>query len=153
MRKLLFICSMMVASLTAFAQFLVYRSAETPNQSYTPSPGYGTPFIIHSPAPSVSYQPYYSGAPSQVHQYQQPTPPKMQQVTLKGYYKKGNDWYYTPIRVGVVGDEVRLLSTKTQHGWSNCGNKASEVGVFDTEEIRDNFNYKAYTTLFGTVYF
>lgn len=77
----------------------------------------------------------------------------MQEVTLRGYYKKGDDWYYTPIRVGVIGEEVRLLSTETQYGWSNCGNKASEVGAWDSEEIRDNFNYKVYTTLYGTVYF
>jgi hypothetical protein len=77
----------------------------------------------------------------------------MQEVTLKGYYKKGNDWYSMPIRVGVIGEEVRLLSIKTQYGWSNCGNKASEVGAWDSEEIRDNFNYKAYTTIYGTIYF
>ena len=67
--------------------------------------------------------------------------------------KKGNDWYYTPIRVGVIGDEVRLLSAKTQYGWSNCGSKASDVGAWDSEEIRDNFNYKVYSTLHGTIYF
>ena len=77
----------------------------------------------------------------------------MQEVTLRGYYKKGNNWYSTPIRVGVIGKEIRVLSTKTQNGWSNCGNKASEVGPFDSEEIKDNFNYKAFTTIFGTIYF
>jgi hypothetical protein len=78
----------------------------------------------------------------------------MQEVTLKGYYKKGDDWYYTPIRVGVIGDEeVRVLSVKTQHGWMNCGNVASSVGAFDSEVVRDNFNYKAYTTIYGTIYF
>lgn len=77
----------------------------------------------------------------------------MQEVTLRGYYKKGSDWYSTPIRVGVIGEEIRLLSTKTQYGWSNCGNKASEVGAFDPEVIRDNFNYKVFTTIYGTIYF
>ena len=90
---------------------------------------------------------------SQTYQ-QQPARPRMQEVTLKGYYKKGDDWYYTPIRVGVIGDEeVRVLSVKTQHGWMNCGNAASSVGAFDSEVIRDNFNYKAYTTIYGTIYF
>ena len=88
-----------------------------------------------------------------VAQSHQQTKPRMQEVTLKGYYMKGNDWYYTPIRVGVIGDEVRLLSAKTQYGWSNCGSKASDVGAWDSEEIRDNFNYKAYTTIYGTIYF
>ena len=77
----------------------------------------------------------------------------MQEVTLRGYYKKGNDWYHMPIRVGVIGDEVRLLSVKTQYGWSNCGNAASYVSTFDSEEVRDNFNFKAYSVQFGTVYF
>lgn len=77
----------------------------------------------------------------------------MQEVTLRGYYKKGNDWHSTPIRVGVIGEEIRLLSAKTQYGWSNCGNKASEIGAFDPEVIRDNFNYKVFTTTYGTIYF
>ena len=140
MKKILFASLMLFGAMSANAQFTVFQPVDVPQTSYTPSSGYGTPFTIFEPVYSNPYQ-------------QQQARPKMQEVTLRGYYKKGNDWYYTPIRVGVVGDEVRLLSTKTQHGWSNCGNKASEVGVFDTEEIRDNFNYKAYTTLFGTVYF
>ena len=153
MKKFLFVCCMMAVSMTASAQFLVYRSIySTPQQSYTPSPGYGVPFIIYEPSPSSSYQSPYSGYPSQRIQ-QQPAKPRMQEVTLKGYYKKGNDWYCMPVRVGVIGEEVRLLSTKTQYGWSNCGNKASEVGAWDSEEIRDNFNYKAYTTIYGTIYF
>ena len=141
MKKLLFFCSMIVVSLTASAQFTVYQPVEVPRTAYTPSPGYGMPFTIYEPAYSDPYQ------------QQQQARPRMQEVTLKGYYKKGNDWYYTPIRVGVIGDEVRLLSAKTQYGWSNCGSKASDVGAWDSEEIRDNFNYKAYTTIYGTIYF
>ena len=152
MKKLLFVCSMIAVSLTASAQFTVYQNVETPQPSYTPSLGYGVPFTIYDPLPSSAYQSPYSGYPSQRIQ-QQPAKPKMQEVTLKGYYKKGDDWYYTPIRVGVIGDEVRLLSAKTQYGWSNYGSKASDVGAWDSEEIRDNFNYKAYTTIYGTIYF
>ena len=137
MKKLLFICSMMVVSLTASAQFTEFRSIySTPQPSYTPSPGYGIPFATYESLQS-----------------RQQARPRMQEVTLRGYYKKGNDWYSTPIRVGVIGDEVRLLSAKTQYGWSNCGSKASSVGAWDSEEIRDNFNYKAYTTIYGTIYF
>ena len=136
MKKLLFICSMIAVSLTASAQFTVYRSIDTPQPSYTPSPGYGVPFATYESL-----------------QTRQQARPRMQEVTLRGYYKNGNDWYSTPIRVGVIGDEVRLLSAKTQYGWSNCGSKASDVGAWDSEEIRDNFNYKAYTTIYGTIYF
>jgi len=152
MKKLLFICSMIAVSLTASAQFTVYRSIYESQPSYTPSPGYGVPFTIYEPLPSSAYDSYsYSEQPSQ--RIQQPAKPKMQEVTLRGYYKKGNDWYSTPIRVGIVGEEVILLSAKTQYGWRNCGSKASDVGAWDAEIIRDNFNYKAYTTRFGTVYF
>ena len=151
MKKLLFICSMIAMSLTSSAQFMAYRSVDTSQPSYTPSSGYGVPFTIYESLASSSYQSPYGDYPSQ--RIQQPTKPRMQEVTLKGYYKKGNYWYYSPIRVGVIGDEVRLLNAKTQYGWSNCGSKASDVGVWDSEEIRDNFNYKAYTTLYVTVYF
>jgi len=158
MKKFLFVCCMMVVSMTASAQFTVYRSIySTPQQSYTPSSGYGVPFSTYQPYQSSSYRnPYQEGyrvEQSQTYQ-QQPARPRMQEVTLKGYYKKGDDWYYTPIRVGVIGnEEVRVLSVKTQHGWMNCGNAASSVGAFDSEVIRDNFNYKAYTTIYGTIYF
>ena len=141
MKKILFASMMLIGTMSANAQFVVYQPAEVPRTTYTPSPGYGTPFSIYEPACGNPY-----------HQQQQARP-KMQEVTLRGYYKKGEEWYHMPIRVGVIGEEVRLLSIKTQHGWSNCGNKASEVEAWDAEEIRDNFNYKAYSTLCGTVYF
>ena len=141
MKKILFASMLLFGTMSANAQFVVYQPAEVPRTSYTPSPGYGTPFTVYEP---VYGNPYHQ---------QQQARPKMQEVTLRGYYKKGNDWYHMPIRVGVIGEEIRLLSIKTQHGWSNCGNKVSEVGAWDAEEIRDNFNYKAYSTLCGTVYF
>ena len=78
---------MIAVSLTASAQFTVYRSVDTPQPSYTPSPGYGVPFTIYEPLPSSSYQSPYSVYPSQRIQ-QQPAKPRMQEVTLKGYYKK-----------------------------------------------------------------
>ena len=139
MKKLLFICSMIVVSLTASAQFTIYRSIETPQSSYTPSLGYGDPFTI--------YEPVYGST------YQRPAKPKIQEVTLKGYYKKSDGWYYAPIRVGIIGEEIRLLSIKMQNRWNNCGTKANEVGVYDAEEIHDNFNYKVFTSLCGMVYF
>lgn len=139
MKKILFASLMLFGTMSVNAQFTVFQPVDVPQTSYSPSSGYGTPFSI--------YEPVY-GNP-----YQQQPKPKMQEVTLRGYFKKGNEWYYMPIRVGVIGEDVRLLSIKTQYGWSNCGSTASEVGAWDTEEIRDNFNYKAYSTLCGTVYF
>jgi uncharacterized protein YxeA len=141
MKKILFTSMMLLGAMSANAQFTVYQPVEVPQTSSVPSYGYGTPFTIYEHTYSSPYR------------QQQQAKPKMQEVTLKGYYKKGNDWYSLPIRVGVIGDEVRLLSIKIQNVWSNCGSKASAVGGFDSEEIRDNFNYKAFTSIYGTIYF
>ena len=43
MKKFLFVCCMMAITMTASAQFTVYRTVDTPQPSYTPSLGYGTP--------------------------------------------------------------------------------------------------------------
>ena len=143
MKKILFVCSLLIGCVSANAQFTRYRSAPdvAPRTPQVPSLGYGVPFTHYEPAYGTTYQ------------QQQPARPRMQEVTLRGYYKNGNDWYYTPIRVGVAGEEVKLLSIKSQHGWMNCGSTATEVGGWESEEIRDNFNYKAYSSLYGTVYF
>lgn len=148
MRKLLLVSSMLLSVMGVNAQFTVYQNADVPrSSSYTPSMGYGTPFTIYEPVYVDTYR------PQQQQIYQQPAKPRMQQVTLKGYYNKGDKWYFTPIRVGVIEDEVILLSFKTQNTWSNCGNRVSEVGAYDPEVIRDNFNYKVFTTIYGTIYF
>ena len=96
------------------------------------------------------YEPVY--VDSYQHQQQQ-RKPQMSQVTLTGYYKKGNRWQSTPIRVGVTDEKVILLSVKSGYNWVNCGNAASMVGAFDAEEIRGNFTYKAFNSLYGTIYF
>ena len=101
MKKILFAIMMLIGTMSANAQFVVYQPAEVPRTTYTPSPGYGTPFSIYEPAYSNPYQ-------------QQQARPKMQEVTLKGYYKKGNDWYSMPIRVGVIGEEVNYKNFTIQ---------------------------------------
>lgn len=68
-------------------------------------------------------------------------------------HKKGNRWQSTPVRVGVTDEKVILLSVKSGYNWANCGNAASMVGGFDAEEIRDNFTYKAFNSIYGTIYF
>jgi len=138
MKKLFVLCIMLLCSISVNAQYTVFHPSNTPSQSYSPSPGYGIPF--------ATYEPMYNNQQLQ-------SMPRMQQVTMRGYYIKGGDWYYTPIRVGFVEDKVILLSIKTQYGWQNCQSTAKDVGAFDSEEIRDNFNFKAYTMIRGMVYF
>ena len=80
MKKLLFICSMIAVSLTASAQFTIYQPIERSQPSHTPSPGYGAPFTVYEPAPSVTYQ-----SPNSTYQapsIQQPAKPRMHEVTL-----------------------------------------------------------------------
>ena len=138
MKKILFASCLFAIALGVKAQFTVYQPAPMPQRSQTPSMGYGVPFTIYEPAG--------------MQQYQQARP-RMQEVTLTGYYNDYKGWHSTPIRVGVIGDEVRVLSVKTQYGWSNCGSTASNVGWADSEVVRDNFTYKAFSSLYGTVYF
>lgn len=138
MKKLFVLCSMLLCTISSSAQYTVFQPSNTPSQPYSPSPGYGIPFATYEPV--QGYQ-------------QQQVKPRMQQVTMRGYYKKGGDWCYAPIRVGFVEDKVILLSIKTQYGWQNCESNAKDVGAFDSEEIRDNFNFKAYTMIRGMVYF
>ncbi len=140
MRKVFFLVFALFATMSANAQFVTYQPVDVPRQTYTPSPGYGTPFVIYEPVP----------VPGQ----RQAPKPKMRQQTLTGYYKYSNEWRSAPIRVGFTSDDkVILLSVKSSSGWHNCGNTASMVGAFDSEEVRDNFTYKCYSYTLGTVYF
>ena len=56
MKKILFASMMLIGTMSANAQFVVYQPAEVPRTTYTPSPGYGTPFSIYEPAYSNPYQ-------------------------------------------------------------------------------------------------
>ena len=80
MKEMMIVCCMLFGTVTASAQFTVYQSAEAPHRSYTPSMGYGVPFTIYEPLevlPSRGYSPQ-----------QKPAQPKMQEMTMKGYYKR-----------------------------------------------------------------
>ncbi len=140
MKKVLFCAIALFCSVASHAQFLIYQPAGTPQQQYqSPSPGYGVPYTIYQPAPMPGQR--------------QQAAPRMQEVTLTGYYKDNRGWHSAPIRVGVTGEKVVVLSVKNGNHWMNCGNAASMVGQFDTEEVKDSFTYKAFCYAFGTIYF
>ncbi len=145
MRLFSFVCCLLLSSISAHAQFTVFSSVEDQSTSsyyYPPSPGYGTPFVV--------YEPVYSPSMQQVVRPK----PQMREFTATGYYKVRNRWYSTPIRVGIVENQVRLQSVKSSDRWSYCGNIAKQVDGFDSEEIRDSFNYKAYSqSVGGMIYF
>ena len=145
MRLISLISCLLLSCINANAQFGVYTPIEDQSASsyyYPPSSGYGVPFGV--------YEPIYD---SSLQQRVRPKP-KMREYTTTGYYKNGNRWYSTPIRVGIVEDQVRLQSFKYSGSWSYVGNIANQVSIYDSEEIRDNFNYKAYSQIFGgMIYF
>ena len=141
MKRIFILLAALVFTTSAKAQFVTFQSVEQAQsqRSYTPSSGYGNPFVTFEAAPI----PGVRQAPKE----------QMREQTLRGYYKEGNKWYSMPIRVGITSDKVILLSYKKGgYSWSNCGNVASMVGGWDSQEITDNFTYKAYSTI-GTIYF
>lgn len=127
----------MISSLSAFAQFTTYQPVIVPS---TPTTSSGTfdPFTTYEPA-----DPYLPAKKA----------PQKKVITIKGYYQKSDKWYVVPIRVAVSDDDIRLASVKGQHIWISCNSAVYEVGAFDPEIIRDNFNFKAFATTFGTIYF
>ena len=127
----------MICCMSASAQFTVYKPVIVPS---TPSTSRNTysPFTVYEPV-----DPYLP----------QRKAPKEKVVTTKGYYQKSNEWYVAPIRVVVSEDDVKLASIKVQNRWSSCNSAVLEVSAFDTETVRDNFNYKAFTTIVGYIYF
>ena len=114
----------LLVSVTASAQFTIYRSATVPER--TTSQDY-SPFTIYQPSLPVPQD------------YQSTPQPKPTQYTLNGYYKKSDKWYKTPIKVSILGDDIKLVGVKVGNNWSGCSSKVSEVGRFDTQEVQDNF--------------
>ena len=127
----------MICSLSAFAQFTVYEPVIVPS---TPSTSRST----YSPSPIC--EPVYPNMPRR-------QAPKEKVLTMKGYYQKSNEWYVAPIKVVVSEDNVKLASIKVQNRWDTCNAAVYEVSAFDTETVRDNFNFKAFTTIVGYIYF
>lgn len=127
----------MICSLSAFAQFTVYEPVIVPSTPSTSRSTY-SPFTI--------YEPVYPNMPRR-------QAPKEKVLTMKGYYQKSNEWYVAPIKVVVSEDNVKLASIKVQNRWDTCNAAVYEVSAFDTETVRDNFNFKAFTTIVGYIYF
>ena len=140
MKKIMFLIVVVMMSLTASAQFTVYKNVDVPSRSSSQS----------------NYNPYrtnpYNGSLYGNGQYNT-NQNKAKQYTITGYYKKSDGWYKTPIRVSVSDEEIKLVGVKYGKNWAGCNSSVSEVGRFDTEEVQENFNYKGYFTYLGTIYF
>lgn len=138
MKKIMILMVAIFCSVSALAQFTVYELSDMPSTTRS-IPNIYDPFTV--------YEPVYTNPQPRVQR------PKPQFVTLKGYYKKGDEWKVAPIRVMVQGEEIKLASVKSGNNWVTCNARVSEVSGFDPEIVRDNFNYKASYYMFGTIYF
>ena len=56
MKKILFVFSMIMSVVNASAQFVTYEPVYVPQQSYTPSAGYGTRFNVYDRVYVERYQ-------------------------------------------------------------------------------------------------
>lgn len=137
MKKILFLVMAMMLSLTASAQFVIYKSVPDPPSRSSQS----------------TYNPYNGYETNPYGNYYRSPQPRAKQYNLTGYYHKADGWYKTPIKVSVQGDEIILASVKVGNNWAPCNSNVSEVGAFDPQEIQENFNYKGYLSFLGPIYF
>lgn len=139
MKRIMIIMAAMVCTMTVSAQFTVYEPVYVPRQQapITRSNTYN-PFTVYEPI----------GVPTPRVQKQVKT------LTLKGYYKKADKgWVCAPIKVAITDDDVKLVGLKLSNQWAGVNAAVSEVSSLDPEIVRDNFNFKAYSSLVGTIYF
>ena len=127
-------------SADAQAPFTTYRPS-TPSSGYSNSYSGSSPFSIYRPAPN----PYSN--------YRQTPQPRSKTYNLTGYYQSGGEWYTLPIKVTVTGDNMVLSAYKLGQYWLSNSGTIYEVGYYDSEVVKEHFNYKANTVHKGTVYF
>lgn len=140
MKKLFIALIALLSSLSASAQFMTYEPLYGGGSSRSYSSGSQGSFLI--------YEPQIYDAPRRVQPREQ-----TKTYAVTGYYQDRNQWKTVPCKLVIAGDDVKAVTYKTQHGWFNATGKFSEVSAFDPEEVRDNFNYKVWTSTYGTIYF
>ncbi len=141
MKKMILVLFALTSTLTASAQFITYEPLYGGSQpSYTRRSTYD-PFLV--------YEPLITDRSGRVIQQQE----ESRSYTVTGYYEDRDQWHTVPCRLIIVGEQVKNVSYKTSHGWFNATGKFNEVTRTDPEVVRDNFNYKVWTTTYGTIYF
>lgn len=142
MKKILILMAVLGCSTSALAQFTIYEPVTSQRSTSSNTVTYA-PFTIFEPVDD----PVYDTPQPRVQK------PKPQYVTTKGYYYNREKWQVVPIRVMIQGDEIRLASVKNGSYWVPCNATVTAVNGFDPEVARDNFNYKAFYNMLGTLYF
>lgn len=140
MKKILMLMAAMLCSISSFAQFTVYEPVYAPSRSTTSSRNIYDPFTVYEPILDTKQPPVQKQ-------------PKVQTLTLKGYYQKSGKWLVTPIKVAISDDSVILTSVKSGQSWVTCNAAISEVNWLDPKIAQDNFTFKASYYMFGTIYF
>lgn len=143
MKRLLSFLVVMLFAFTAYAQ-----APFTHYQPLQPSQGYSDSYQ----SPSTSPFTYYSPLPDPSSNYRPAPRPQSKTYNLTGYYCSGNNWYSMPIKVTVTGDRAILSAYKDGNNWISNNGVVSEVGYYDPDVVKENFNYKA-RTLRETIYF
>ena len=143
MKKLLSCLVVILVSISASAQVQFYQykpyQPSNNNNSYDYSDSY------QSTSPFYYYRPYSNN--------RQTVQPKAKTFNLTGYYKDSKGWHSAPIKVTVTEDKIVLSAFKYGNYWMNNAGTVSGLDYYDSDEVKENFNYKARTTHLGVVYF
>ena len=143
MKKLLSFLAVMFIAISADAQapFTQYRSVENGSSGYSNNYQSTSPFT------------YYSSLPDPNSNYRPAPKPQSKTYNLTGYYQDSKGWHSTPIKVTVTGDRAVLSAFKYGNYWMNNSAAICELDYYDSDEVKETFNYKARTTHLGVVYF
>lgn len=144
MKEILSLLVVMLCAITTYAQapFTTYKPVQPSNNYSNGNSGnYQStdPFTYYRPLePSRNYQPA----------------PQAQSKTynLTGYYYDTNGWHKIPIKVTVTEEKWVLSAYKDGNNWISNSGVVSKVGYYDSDIVKENFNYKA-RTLRETIYF
>ena len=146
MKKLLSLLAVMLIAISAdaLAPFTYYRPLQPSNNysdSYSNNRQSTSPFTYYSPLPDPSSN--YRPAPKQ----------QSKTYNLTGYYQDSKGWHTASIKVTITGDKAVLSAYKYGNYWMNNSATVCELDYYDSDEVKENFNYKARTTHLGVVYF
>lgn len=143
MKKLLSFLAVMFIAISADAQapFTQYRSVENGSSGYSNNYQSTSPFT------------YYRSLPDPNSNYRPAPKPQSKTYNLTGYYQDSKGWHSTPIKVTVTGDRAVLSAFKYGNYWMNNSAAICELDYYDSDEVKETFNYKARTTHLGVVYF
>ena len=146
MKKLLLFLSVMLISLSASAQFTVYKPVIVDKNGN---------WVNRNDNNSNNYNPnndniYNFSTPQRSQQQQQQQSPA---ISIRGYYNSNDQWKSVLIKVQIIDKKVYVVGIKRQTtGWSNEKTRAYSTELME-KEIKDNFDYYIGDYVYGKIYF